>query len=65
METENALLKDRLIGLLLSTQGFRTLNGHLKIIGLRVTKNDRTYGIDYMNGKKFGQFTKYYPLINN
>lgn len=64
IETENALLKDRLIGLLLSTQGFRTLNGHLKIIGLSVTKNDRTYGIDYLRGKKLGQFTKYYPLIN-
>lgn len=64
METENSLLKDRLIGLLLSTQGFRTLNGHLKIIGLGVKKNDRTYGIDYLKGKKPGQFTKYYPYIN-
>lgn len=64
METENSLLKDRLIGLLLSTQGFRTLNGHLKITGLRVTKNDKTYGIDYLKGKKSGQFTKYYPSIS-
>ena len=64
METENALLKDRLIGLLLSTQGFRTLNGHLKIVGLKVSKNDKTYGIDYLKGKKPGQFTKYYPSIN-
>lgn len=64
METENALLKDRLIGLLLSTHGFRMLNGHLKIIGLRVSKNERTYGIDYLKGKRPGQFTKYYPSIN-
>lgn len=64
MESENVLLKDRLIGLLLSTNGFRVLNGHLKIIGLKVTKNDKTFGIDYLKGKKPGQFTKYYPLIN-
>lgn len=64
MENENALLRDRLIGLLLSTQGFRTLNGHLKIIGLSVTKNDKTYGLDYLKGKKHGQLTKYYPSIN-
>lgn len=64
IETENSLLKDRLIGLLLSTQGFRTLNGHLRIIGLKVTKNEKSYGIDYLKGRKPGQFTKYYPSIN-
>lgn len=64
VETENALLKDRLIGLLLSTQGFRTLNGHLRIKGLKVTKNEKSYGIDYLKGRRPGQFTKYYPSIN-
>lgn len=64
VETENSLLLDRLIGLLLSTHSFRTINGHLKVKGIVITKNGKSYGIDYLKGKKSGQFTKYYPLLN-
>jgi len=63
IESEDALMKDRFIGLLLSTEGFRTLNGHLQVTGIEVKRNSKTYGLDYLKGRKSVTYTKFYPNL--
>lgn len=48
---ETHLSNERLIALLLSKEGYRTLNEHLEVVGLEFKKKNKEYGKDYVNSE--------------
>ena len=63
IKSENELLRDRFLGLLLTKESFAEINGHLLIKAIEVSLSSKTYGRDYLRGKKKGQYTRFYPYL--
>lgn len=67
---EAHLSNERLIALLLSKKGFRTLNEHLEVVGLEFKKKNKEYGKDYVNSEcgmhlRQRSYTRLRNLIKN